>query len=173
MLLNDLFFDASDRLWLGTTAGLLEVDARTFSLDRDRTPCRLQGLNINCIVPLGDGDRAVGTNAGVYLLSDGTPPADGKCILEEHNVTSIFYDARSSLLWAGTFGSGLRLWDLAAGREAEAAWLRDIPASPIRVIRPMGGDKLLAGLDGRGVYLLDLQARRAVRYLSENEEAVS
>lgn len=34
----------------------------------------------------------------------------------------------------------------------------------------MGGDKLLAGVDGGGVYLLDLQARRAARYLSENEE---
>ena len=29
VLLNDIFFDAAGRLWLGTTAGLLEADART------------------------------------------------------------------------------------------------------------------------------------------------
>ena len=170
VLLNDIFFDAAGRLWLGTTAGLLEADARTFSPDREHTSLRLAGHNVNCIVPLADDNLAVGTNEGIFLLSGSTPLSDGERILAEHNVTSIYYDSRSGLLWAGTFGSGLRLWDLTAGREAGAPWLRNIPASPIRVIRPMGGDKLLAGVDGGGVYLLDLQARRAARYLSENEE---
>lgn len=124
VLLNDIFFDAAGRLWLGTTAGLLEADARTFSPDREHTSLRLAGHNVNCIVPLADDNLAVGTNEGIFLLSGGTPLSDGERILAEHNVTSIYYDSRSGLLWAGTFGSGLRLWEphgRARGRGSVAA----------------------------------------------------
>lgn len=168
--LTDIFFPSDNAMWLATSGGLYSVSES----DDEKMPfvsrSYLEGLHINSISELSDGYYAVNTTNGAKLMSvsDGTLKQD-TLIFEDCNILRGYFDAQSRLYWCGTFNSGLKCWDVAAEAEVTGPFSRTIPSSPVRAIEPFGGDKILLGLDGPGVYMLDRMSNVARQYISDGE----
>lgn len=168
-LINDLFFDNKGFIWVATLKGLLRFNSDNPS---EKPLVTNNDLSINCIIPFSETSLAIGTGKGLYFISlDSGEIGDNK-LYSSHNIESIYKDETRNYLWIGSFSSGLFIWDFKNNKNIEAPFLKQIPYVPIRVIRKLDSNQLLIGLDGRGVYKVDMEIGRAGVYLSNDDENV-
>ena len=69
-------------------------------------------------------------------------------------IKSLYADSLSNDLYVGTFGSGLRVYDLKT-KAYEDTHIKEIEKERVYVIYPYSAEKLLIGTSGKGLWLYD------------------
>lgn len=165
IIMQDLYLDPLDHLWIGTTEGLYMISLP----DNDSIRHIKADISINSLTYIPDSLLALGTMQGLLFLNIQTQKVEGDTLWGNHNIMSAYYDKDRNYLWAGSFSSSLFVWDITHGTDLKFNYLKEIPLAPIKVIKKWGED-LLIGLDGRGVYKISPQNKKTQLYFSADEE---
>ncbi|MBB4037255.1 signal transduction histidine kinase/ligand-binding sensor domain-containing protein/DNA-binding response OmpR family regulator [Dysgonomonas hofstadii] len=165
IIMLDLYIDSLNQMWLGTTEGLYTIPLS----DKSSIKCVNADLSINSLTYYPDSLLILGTTQGVLFFNIHTQKLEGEHLWAGHNVMSTYHDKNLNYLWAGSFSSGMFVWDIAHAKHLYFPYLTEIPCVPIKAIRKWGDD-LLIGLDGGGVYKLSPKDKKAELYFSADEE---
>lgn len=164
----DLYLDEEGYAWIASTTGLLrcplDKPSNTHLITDDKT-------SVTCILPISPQTLALGTTRGLQFvdmpsLKISKPGTQS----DKYNIMSLHLDARRNYIWIGSFSSGLFVWDISNRKYVNLSYLANIPSVPIKAIREWGDDCLLIGLDGRGVYKVDIANRTSNQYLSNSDK---
>ncbi len=165
LLLNDIFWDSKGKLWMATTVGLAYYNPDNNPVNK--MTMFIKGHFSNVITSISNSILAIGTNNGLVFFD-----TDNKKILDEtlyHNehITTIYYNRTDNSLWIGTFSSGLFVWDIQKKKDITPDYVHTIPHVPIKVIKYFDDKNLLIGLDGRGVYKVNIYDKISKQFLSD------
>lgn len=166
VLIHDLYFDNKGYIWIASIRGLLRFNSHN-PQEAPVTTCN--ELSINCIVPYDDGRLMLGTTKGLYYVDIASGNAAKDILCENHNIMSIYYDHKRNYIWAGSFSSGLFIWDISHKQYYTPSYIQNIPSVPVKAIREWADDNILIGLDGRGVYKIDLNNGVSAPFLSNDD----
>ncbi|MBN1143318.1 MAG: response regulator [Bacteroidales bacterium] len=149
IILNKLFIDRKGCLWMGLSKGLFkkEPDGNIVSILEDRY--------VNDIVA-DSSSVYVGTSTGAVQLSSNQK---ANWLVTEEDVQSLYYHSANQELWIGTFNNGLWVMSLDSSsllplKEQSSGFL-----NPIRAITAYDAETMLLGVDGGGVYTVDLKTK--------------
>lgn len=128
----------------------------------------LDGKLTRAIVSDGDGGFYVGTDGGVYHMAspDDARPSFVAGTAGMHVLSLCLSCGR---LFVGTFSSGVRAIDTANDRILPL--LPPVPSIPVNAITAWGDDRVLLGVDGAGVYLVDARSGRIVEHYHDDGPA--
>ena len=150
MPVNEIAIDG-DIMWVAAGSGL-------YRIGRDGKCQRVgRAMFVQHLAIMADGNMLVGTTGGFYLynLRQGN---FGERVGNGH-ILSSYYDSERGQLWLGTFSNGIMMYDMRTRCFVDDAVLASVPHMPVRAIRPWGGNTILVGIDGEGIYAYDRQRR--------------
>ncbi len=161
IILNKLSLDQNGTLWLGLSIGLYKKEA-----DKPVTSV-INGQYVNDILFTGESLFA-GTSTGVLQLLY-SHPDKADWLLKGKDVQTLFYNENGNELWIGTFNNGLWAMDLNTStllhlKEQSSGFL-----NPIRAITSFDKHTLLVGIDGGGVYAVDLDSKKCHLLMSTED----
>ena len=107
------------------------------------------------------------TDNGVCRISKKGRSAT-KWFFEGISTQTVFPDAQTGLLWAGTKHKGMLLYNLKQGHTVSSPSLTSLPDKTYRSITPYNKTTLLLGIDGEGVYAAARNGSAAWRLLYTN-----
>ena len=163
IILNCIYADPQGRLWLGLSSGL-------YRLDSTLNPIIIADHHyINCIISIGD-DIYAGTTDGILKISSSSPYGCSS-ILTGPSVLSMYYDQDRHQLWAGTFNQGLWVLDIESGKAVRTGQDNALLTNPIRDITRYDDSTLMAGVDGGGVYSIDMDTGRSSVFISTDDNS--
>ena len=150
IILNKVFIDQEGCLWMGLSKGLFkkEKNGKIISVLPDRY--------VNDIAA-DSSSVYVGTSTGVVLLEAQREPA---WLVADEDVQSLYYHSDHQHLWIGTFNNGL---GVLKRDNNTLLWIKGQSSgflNPIRAITPYDDETMLVGVDGGGVYTVDLQSQK-------------
>lgn len=145
--LYDFVLTDSGNILAATTNGL-------YLCSPDSVPRRvsLEGNTVSNITDDGRGGWFAGTMNGLYHI-DGSNKYVARFVPGTQGMYIKSLLLIGGKLYIGTFASSLSVLDPGSGHLSRLP--ADIPALPINALRALGDDKVLVGVDGAGVYLLD------------------
>lgn len=164
ILLNDLFIDSSDRFWFGLKNGLFRYAHSSGNIENI-----LKGKCINSIhFSPANEVLYIATTEGLYERN----PQNGEITstLPDFYVQSVFYDSATSLLWIGTFNSGIKVRDTRTENYLSNEALNQLPHLPYRSVIIYDEQTLLLGIDGAGVCAVTRDAKASWSFLNANQE---
>lgn len=164
ILLNDLFIDSSDRFWFGLKNGLFRYAHSSGNIENI-----LKGKCINSIhFSPANEVLYIATTEGLYERN----PQNGEITstLPVFYVQSVFYDSATSLLWIGTFNSGIKVRDTRTENYLSNEALNQLPHLPYRSVIIYDEQTLLLGIDGAGVCAVTRDAKTSWSFLNANQE---
>lgn len=164
ILLNDLFIDSSDRFWFGLKNGLFRYAHSSGNIENI-----LKGKCINSIhFSPANEVLYIATTEGLYERN----PQNGEITstLPDFYVQSVFYDSATSLLWIGTFNSGIKVRDTRTENYLSNEALNQLPHLPYRSVIIYDEQTLLLGIDGAGVCAVTRNAKASWSFLNANQE---
>lgn len=164
ILLNDLFIDSSDRFWFGLKNGLFCYAHSSGNIENI-----LKGKCINSIhFSPANEVLYIATTEGLYERN----PQNGEITstLPDFYVQSVFYDSATSLLWIGTFNSGIKVRDTRTENYLSNEALNQLPHLPYRSVIIYDEQTLLLGIDGAGVCAVTRDAKASWSFLNANQE---
>ena len=85
------------------------------------------------------------------------------------NIQTLFYDKETAKLLIGTFNDGLRLMDMSTQKVSHIHSEIDIFTNPIRSILKLNAHTMAIGIDGSGIYTVDLRNNK-VELLINSED---
>ncbi|MBL0745475.1 hybrid sensor histidine kinase/response regulator transcription factor [Chryseolinea lacunae] len=154
-----MFQDRHGFLWIGTEDGLNRFDGYAFKIfrkDAADTAHTIAGNFVWDIVEAPDGKLWIGHEGGISCYDPALNTfqpfriGDGSA-----TVRTIVLEANNKGLWLGTSGQGLFHFDIAT--HALTSYINDIPQNlPFNTIlhlAPGGGNELLVGTRGGGLFL--------------------
>jgi len=166
VIVNDLYLDDKNRLWIGATRGLFCYNI----LDETRKRVVYNsGTYINCIIPFSEHEILTGTSNGLQFIDISNNGKETSVLCEKNNIMSVSYDKERNYLWIGTFSAGLYVWDITNKIFINSEFIRSVPHIPIKAIKRWNNNNMLIGLDGRGVYKIDVQKQTAEPFLSNED----
>lgn len=119
-----IFKDHKGFMWFGTESGLVKYDGISLFVYENTTgvATSLKTNAVNTIAEDKNGDLWIGTSGGLNLYDRGKDnfsdvPGTGDTVnaLNQMLITTLFSD-KQSLLWVGSYGSGLFAYDPDAGK---------------------------------------------------------
>jgi signal transduction histidine kinase/ligand-binding sensor domain-containing protein/DNA-binding response OmpR family regulator len=148
IILNKVFIDPKGCLWMGLSKGLYkkEMDGEISNVLADRY--------VNDIVADSSTVYA-GTSSGVVLI---TPNQGTSWMVKGEDVQSLFFHSANQELWIGTFNDGLLVLNMESSSLHSIKSQRAGFLNPIRAISAYDDETILVGVDGGGVYTIDLQS---------------
>lgn len=165
-VLHTILFDADNRLWICTSAGIYSWNAET-----QLTVAGLEGCRVNCLVQADDESFFAGTDQCVYRLTKNvaTPAFSAQRISlpGEMHITSLY--VWNDKLFIGTFSDGVFVFD----RFAEEAHPLGgfVPHVPIRAFAETPGNTLLIGADGAGLLRINPATEKLLnRYTADADD---
>lgn len=149
IILNKVFMDNEGSLWMGLSKGLYkkEKDGKINTV--------LDDQYVNDIVT-DSSSVYVGTSTGVVQLA---PNQEANWLVEEEDVQSLYYHSADQELWIGTFNNGLWVLNLDNSSLLPLKGQKSGFLNPIRAITVYDAETMLVGVDGGGVYTVDLRSK--------------
>lgn len=163
IILNKLCMDDKGTLWLGLSKGLYKKNSN------DTISLVLPDQYINDILSLGDS-LFIGTSSGVQYVSY-SQSWKIKQLVNNKNVQTLFYDKTRKELWIGTFNNGLWTMDLETFALGCIEEQNSCFFSPIRSITAYDNHNLLVGIDGGGVYTVDLETKKSNLFINTKDSS--
>ncbi|WP_291856344.1 two-component regulator propeller domain-containing protein [Marinilabilia sp.] len=149
IILNKVFIDKKGCLWMGLSKGLYkkEKEGNIVTVLDDRY--------VNDIVA-DSSSVYVGTSTGVVKL---TSQQEANWLVKEEDVQSLYYHSADQELWIGTFNNGLWALNLDNLSLLSLKGKSSGFLNPIRAITAYDTQTMLVGVDGGGVYTVDLLSK--------------
>ena len=147
IILNKIFIDSNGSLWMGLSKGLYKKEEKGEIIEI------LPGQYINDIVG-GPESVFIGTSEGVVELSLTTH--ESSWLVKEEHVQTLYYHKTNKELWVGTFNNGLWVLRLNTSDFVPLKGQSSVFFNPIRAITAYDSQTILVGIDGGGVYSVDL-----------------
>lgn len=163
IILNKLCIDADGTLWIGLSKGLYRKTAN------EKISLVVPQQYINDITCVGDSLFA-GSSTGVLQLSC-SHPSRPQVLAKDKNIQTLYYDTIQQKLWIGTLNSGLWNINLQTSALQQVEKQNSIFLNPIRAITPYDNHKLLIGIDGGGIYIVDQQTGEAQLFISTEDSS--
>lgn len=165
-LVTDLLVEKNRWLWVGTSKGVLKYD---ITASKPKGVWYMKGSHVNSLCLPDNGDILIATTKGLKIISlNGKRSHRQTMICGGMNVKSLWVDVRNNHLWIGTFSSGLFVWNIGKQKFVDYAFLKAIPGAPVMVVRRLNNQCFLVGLDGRGIFKVEPEKRRAELFLEDN-----
>ncbi|MDH6358882.1 ATP-binding protein [Parabacteroides sp. PF5-9] len=171
-ILNSIYFDTSNRLWLCMTSGLYLYD-----LEKETTTL-ISDLSFETVTRITQTDEYtfyVGTHKHLYEIKENSNNHSfflpKKIQLPVETRIEYLY-AYNQQLYIGTFSNGV----YALNRETKEItdFSNCIPSTPVRSITTTLNQQLLIGLDGAGLYCTDLSGKQLFkRYVADEDDEYS
>lgn len=163
IILNCLHVCDDGEMWAGLGSGLYRISENG---DITRT---VSDHYINCIIPVGNMIYA-GASDGLICYDPKAPdryemPVSGPAIL------SLYHEAGSRNILAGTFNKGLLSIDIVSGTAAGISGADAALTNPIRVVTGCGSGTVLAGVDGGGVYAVDPASGKCSLFANSSDDS--
>jgi len=171
VLLNDIYFDNNNELWLCLSTGVYHYNPET----KEITLAGMDNEFVNRIIQLYDGSYVAGTNTHLYRLwkEEGSNTFKTVKIVDlpiQTRIDSLF--GIEDKLFIGTFSDGAFMIDIPSGRLTSFSPL--IPSVPIRSFASTADHTVLVGTDGSGVYQLNIKDGSLInRYLADEDDSGS
>lgn len=170
-ILNDILFDKESRLWICLSTGLYLFDIKKNQLT---AVAGFANEYVTRIIQTDNETFFVGTNAHVFRLRKNGKNSflipDQIILPVKARIESLC--AVRNKLYVGTFSNSAFTIDLHSGKVTSLGQL--IPAVPVRSIVSIGGDRVLVGTDGSGLYSLETSSDRLIqRYISNEDDKSS
>lgn len=159
IILNKLYLDSKGDLWMGLAKGLYKKEGQGSIV------AVLPDLYINDIISGPESVFAATSTGVVQVLADNSIT----CLVKDEDVQSLYYHPSRKELWIGTFNNGLWLLDM---NNSTLEPLRDQGSGflyPIRVITAYNDQTILVGIDGSGVYSVNLNSKRPHLLMSTDD----
>lgn len=149
IILNKLHLDNNGALWMGLSKGLYKKE------QNGSIAAVLADQYVNDIITHTQS-AFVATSMGVVQLSD---IQKVQWLIKGEDVQTLYYHEDNEELWMGTFNNGLWIKNLNNPRaqilkEQSSGFL-----NPIRAITAYDAHTMLVGIDGGGVYTVDLKTK--------------
>ncbi len=161
IILNKIFIDSQGALWMGLSKGLYkrEIDGSITAVLTDEY--------VNDIVT-DSASLFVGTSKGVVQLNVNQ---DASWLVKEEDVQTLYYHHTNKELWIGTFNNGLWVMSLHSAALLPLKSQSSGFLNPIRAITAYNAQTMLVGVDGGGVYSVDLQSKRPYLLMSTEDSS--
>lgn len=147
--LNRIYIDNREQIWLATRSGLF-----IYKCGKIRRTGPKEEINDICEVDESRGRKCVviATDHRVWVQNVNS----WKVLHNGMNICtqSLYYDKTTHLLWVGTLTQGICVYNLKTGLSINSPFLH-LSHNPVRAILPLDATRMLAGIDGAGVYLVD------------------
>lgn len=163
--LYDILVDKSGILWLALSSGLFSY----------------QSGNLAMVEPVSGRYAVAWYDPGQIIITDGNgirlfdvDKHSMKTVYTSASsaplaVSSLFLEAHGKVLWIGTMASGLFRYDFTS--DAYTAVLEtEIPLQPILALSKSSDSTILAGIDGQGLWELNLKGDRILQVYKENAD---
>lgn len=159
IILNKLFMDNKGCLWMGLSKGLYKKEKNGSIVTV------LANQYVNDIVA-DSASVYAGTSTGVVQL---TPYQETKWLVKDKDVQTLYFHNTNRELWIGTFNSGLWVLNLDNASLLPLKGQSSGFLNPIRAITAYNDQTLLVGIDGGGVYTVDLQSKKPQLLMSTED----
>lgn len=164
--LNTLFFDSKDRLYAGTSKGLI-----VFENSNPHYPKDFYGTQVHSFTNYINDKVLIGTSTGLYKISwdSGTIGFDGMLfpgIFKKFRIQSIYFDQNTGSLLIGTFAHGLYI-TLSIDNSSPDKLLSI--SLPIKKISLISGNEIWIGSDGDGIYVFDRFTLKLKKRIAQSE----
>jgi signal transduction histidine kinase/ligand-binding sensor domain-containing protein/CheY-like chemotaxis protein/AraC-like DNA-binding protein len=159
IILNKLFMDNKGCLWMGLSKGLYKKEKNGSIVTV------LANHYVNDIVA-DSASVYAGTSTGVVQLD---PLQQANWLVKDKDVQTLYFHYRTRELWIGTFNSGLWVLNL---NDVSLLPLKGQSfgfLNPIRAITAYNDQTLLVGIDGGGVYSVDLPSKKSQLLMSTED----
>jgi ligand-binding sensor domain-containing protein len=150
IILNKVFMDNKGCLWMGLSKGLYKKEMA------GSVAAVLTNQYVNDIVA-DSTSIYVGTSNGVAQLA---PNNEANWLVKETDVQTLYYHGASRELWVGTFNNGLWMLSLDNATLLPLKGQSSGFLNPIRAITAYDDQNILVGIDGGGVYSINLQTKK-------------
>lgn len=147
---------------VGTNKGVFVT-----SPDKSPTLIALDNTLVSYILPNGKYIYA-GTQRGVYRI-DGNNNNDAVLMAGTENIYVKSLAISSGRLYVGPFASKVFAIDLDSGRKFFLPF--DIPPIPVNAMAINSPDRLLIGVDGAGVYLIDTRDGQLIQHYRDGDNS--
>ena len=127
----------------------------------------MTGVVVNDMVEAGN-TWFIGTSSGLGVLKNGRKISMHPSF-KNTNIQTLFYDKETAKLLIGTFNDGLRLMDMSTQKVSHIHSEIDIFTNPIRSILKLNAHTMAIGIDGSGIYTVDLRNNK-VELLINSED---
>lgn len=162
LILKDIVADAANNLWASTSKGLFFV-----SFDGKTVKRYFSEMYANTVVLYGKYLIAC-TTTGTYLIDSKTRKI--LRYLLDKNTETAFVDSKRNRLWLGTFNSGAFILDMKWWKTISTDMQTQLPHIPVRAIKILNDTTMLVGIDGSGVYTVDMNGRDPQLLWSNDDE---
>lgn len=161
IILNKLCLDHNGILWMGLGKGLYKRD-----ISGGVYPV-VSGHYVNDIIST-DESIFVSTSMGVFQLGHSQLSKEN-WLVKDKNAQTLFCDVANDRLWIGTFNNGLWVMDLSNNNLYPIEGLSSSFFNPIRDITKYNSQTILVGIDGGGVYAVDINSNNARLLISAED----
>lgn len=126
----------------------------------------LDGIFVSAVLPDSGGVFYAGTEKGVYRI-DSTRGGQATLMPGTEDIYVKSLAKASGRLYVGPFASDVFAIDLTDGRKHLLPF--KIPPIPVNAMTPMDNDRLLIGVDGAGVYMVDSRDGHLLRHYRDGD----
>lgn len=151
IILNKLFMDNKGCLWMGLSKGLYKKEKNGSIVTV------LTNSYVNDIVADSASVYAA-TSTGVVKLA---PHQEANWLIKKMDVQTLYINNTNHELWIGTFNNGLWVLNLDNTTLLPLKGQSTGFLNPIRAITTYNDQTLLVGIDGGGVYTVDLHSKES------------
>lgn len=162
---SSLIIGSDNTIWIGTTRGLYRYKNEELVRIEDITPgnsFRLKWYNDHEFIEAKDGVLAMyDTRTEQFKMlyqSDAS---------EAFSLSSILMDRKNNRLWIGTLSDGVYYFDFTEQTLSRFS-ISEFPRQPVLVMEFNTDSTLFAGVDGQGVWELDIKHQKVVNVYKEN-----
>ena len=135
---------------------------------KDIEKMALDGKLVRAVVRVHDGSYYAGTDHGLYHIVQSGSSWRGSFVPGTEGVYVLSIIQSSGKLYVGSFSQGVLTID---GNGSVGTLNFSVPPLPVNALKSYGGDSLLIGVDGAGVYLVDSSSDNLLHHFRDGDES--
>ena len=169
-LINSIFFENENIIYLATLQGILRLDLVKNSIYE----CSIvNNYNVNHVTKENEL-YYLSTSAGLFVVKD-LDKSDAKIIntfLANDFINFVYFDEKYREFWIATFSNGIYILPESMNDNIQHALL-DVK-KPVRTIIPYGKDSYALGVDGSGILIVDRRSKEVTNtFIHDQKESYS
>ncbi|MFA9391131.1 MAG: response regulator [Prolixibacteraceae bacterium] len=161
MSINSILIAPDKKLWISSSSGLyMYSNEQIVSVGEDRT-------NINRMEWYNQHELILGKGNDIELFDINTKQSHSMSRGNAFTVSSFLMNTQQNVLWIGTVSDGVYFYDFNKSVLKNFP-IQALPKQPVLALEFNSDSTLFAGIDGQGIWELDLKAQKVLNIFKEN-----